>query len=186
MKKTFALSILTILAFGATVGLTPATAVAKEQFLVLDIEGRGTITIQLYADKAPKACAQISGLAQKGFYDGQKFFKVIRSPRPFLAQLGDPQSKTKSITDSNMGNGGTGAKIAFEDSGQRHVKGAVGLAMKPDDSGTLFGDSQFYLMLGNAGFLDGKYTVFATVTKGLDVLDTVEQGDVIKSVKFVN
>lgn len=186
MKKPIALSILTILAASATVGFSPFAPVAKEQFLVLDIENRGQITIQLHTDKAPKACAQIAGLAKSGFYDGQKFFKVVRSPRPFLAQLGDPQSKSKPITDANMGNGGTGAKIAFEESGFRHVKGAVGLAMKPDDAGTLFGDSQFYIMLGNAGFLDGKYTVFAVVTKGLDVLDTVEQGDVIKSVKLTN
>ncbi|MCE9560223.1 MAG: peptidylprolyl isomerase [Armatimonadetes bacterium] len=161
----------------------------KTKVLVMDVKGRGEIVIELFTDKAPKATSQIAKLADSKFYDAQRFFKVVRTPRPFLAQIGDPQSKTKSLADSNMGNGGTGAKIPYEDSGVRHTKGVVGLAMKLDEGGgdeTYYGDSQFYIMLGSAGFLDGKYTVFGRVVSDFAVVDALKEGDVVTSVHVEN
>lgn len=161
-----------------------AMAAPKPQSLVVEIADRGEIVIELMSEKAPLATAHIGSLAANGFYNGQKIFRVARSPRPFLAQMGDPNTKKLPLTDEAIGSGGAGAAIPFEETGLKHTRGAVGLAMKADANGKLVGDSQFYFMLGNAGFLDGKYTVFGRITKGLDLLDKLAEGDVITRVTF--
>lgn len=155
---------------------------AKETTLVMEIENRGKLVIELHTKDAPKACEHILGLTRRKFYDGQRFFNVVRKPRPFLIQFGDPGTLTKPITDETLGKGGTGAKIPYEDSGHRHVRGAVGLSRLPDDKNS--GDCQFYIMLGTYGFLDGNYTVFGQVTEGLDLLDTIEKGDKVTRVSL--
>jgi peptidylprolyl isomerase len=149
--------------------------------LTVAIEGRGNIVIKLYTKEAPKACSHIMQLAKQGFYDGQRFFRVTRSPRPYIAQVGDPQSRN-GVDDASIGTRGTGAKIPFEDSGHSNDKYAVGLAAllsKDRDSG----DSQFYIVLGDGNkFLDGSYTVFGTVIAGKDIVDRLEKGDRITSI----
>jgi len=147
----------------------------------VNVEGRGTIVIRMFTKEAPKACSHILGLVRQGFYDGQRFFRVTRSPRPFIAQAGDPASRN-GVDDPNIGSQGTGVRIPYEDSGHSNDKYAVGLAAlvsRDRDSG----DSQFYIVLGDGNnFLDGSYTVFGTVTEGKDVVDHLEKGDRITSV----
>lgn len=143
--------------------------------LKLEIEGRGTVIIRLYRDKAPKAVAQIVKLAKSGFYDGLRFHRADRTPRPYLVQVGDPKSKSGDLNAPGMGTNGTGARIAFEDSGLTNVAGAVGLARLGQDRDS--GDSQFYILLGAQRFLDGNYTVFGQVTDGMDVVRKIEKGD---------
>lgn len=179
MRSLNLLSGLTFMAICAS-----AMAAPKAQTLTVEIADRGSIVIELFSEKAPLATAHIGGLAERGFYNGQKIFRVVRSPRPFLAQMGDPNTKNKPLTDESIGQGGSGAKIPFEDTGAKHTVGAVGLAMKADANGKLIGDSQFYFMLGTAGFLDGKYTVFGRITKGLDLLEKLTEGDTISKVTF--
>lgn len=145
--------------------------------MVVTIRGKGEIHIRLRADKAPKTVARISELAKSGFYNNQKFHKVVRDPRPFLIQVGDPESKTKPVR--SVGDGGSGRTIAYENSGLRNKRGAVGLAAPPDNRDG--GDSQFYVLLGDYAFLDGSYTVFGTVEKGMDVADKVQMGDLVES-----
>ena len=70
-----------------------------ETVLRIDVEGKGSIFIRMNTDKAPKASAQIAKLARQGFYDGQRWFRVVKKPRPFLIQTGDPQSKDASKLD---------------------------------------------------------------------------------------
>jgi len=154
----------------------------QESFLLVDVKGKGRITIQLFTDKAPKTTARIKELAMKKFYDGQKFFKVITKPRPFLAQFGDPLTKTKDLNDESIGTGGTGVTLPLEDTGIHHGVGAVGLSRLPEDPNS--GDCQFYIMLGEAGFLDGKYCVFGQVTKdSLELLKRLDAGDVVTTVR---
>lgn len=162
-----------------------SSAAPKASQLVVEIENRGSLTIELFTEKAPLATSHIAELARAGFYDGLKFFRVVRSPRPFLAQTGDPNTLKRPLGDSSIGEGGSGKAIPFEDTGEKHTVGAVGLAMKPNKSGVLMGDSQFYIMLGSAGFLDGKYTVFGRVSKGQDLLEKIQEGDVMRKVTFV-
>jgi cyclophilin family peptidyl-prolyl cis-trans isomerase len=153
----------------------PSSEVAEATILRLEIEGKGTLAIQMHTREAPLTTARILELAGQGFYNGQRFFKVVRSPRPFLAQIGDPNSRTRPIDDPTLGTGGTGRRIPFESTPFRHVTGAVGLARLPDDPNS--GDSQFYIMLGPASFLDGNYTVFGQVVSGLELLNRLEVGD---------
>ncbi|MBS1706897.1 MAG: peptidylprolyl isomerase [Armatimonadetes bacterium] len=161
-----------------------ARSEADSKRIVVDIEGRGRIVIELHTKEAPKASGHIADLAAKGFYDGQKFFRVVREPRPFLVQVGDPNSRNGKLDDPEMGKGGSGTKVPYEDSGFKHRRGAVGLAHLPDDKNS--GDSQFYIMLADHGFLDGTYTVFGQVTEGLDVLDKIKLGDRVTKVSVVD
>lgn len=159
-------------------------AKAGETLLQLEVEGRGTIVIRLHTKEAPKTTAHISQLAKSGFYNGQRFFEVIKSPRPYLVRLGDPLSKDASkLDDPKMGTGGSGKKITFENSGFTHDTGAVGLATFRDDKNS--GDSQFYIMLAPHKFLDGQYTVFGKVVDGMDVVNRIQKGDLVVTAKII-
>ena len=154
-----------------------------ETVMKLTIEGRGNIFIKLHTKEAPRTTTQITNLVGQGFYDGQRVFRSEKSPRPFMIQMGDPQTKTKPISDPTIGSGGSGNKIAFEESGYPNDEGAVGLAAIPGDKNS--GDSQFYILLGRARFLDGNYTVFGQVVAGMDTVKKVERGDRITSVTIL-
>jgi len=109
-------------------------------------------------------------LAKKGFYNKLTFHRVEPG---FVVQGGDPKGN---------GTGGPGYTIKAEFNAHKHVRGTVAMARStdPDSAG-----SQFYICLGPASFLDGKYTVFGLVTKGMDVVDGIRIGDRMKSVKIV-
>lgn len=173
------------MACAACVVLATAQVKAKpgQTLWLIDVKGRGQIQIELFTSKAPKATAQIMKLSQQGFYNGQKFFKVVKQPRPFLIQTGDPGSKTKPMDDATLGKGGSGSKVPYEDSGVSNDTGAVGLSTLPNDRDS--GDSQFYILLGPAKFLDGSYTVFGKVVGGMDVVRAVELGDQVTSTSIV-
>lgn len=151
--------------------------------LRLDVAGKGAIVIALDAQAAPKTVAQIVRLAREGFYDDMPFFRVERTPRPYLAWFGDPKSRA-GLNNSALGTGGSGKKVAFERTGLRHVKGAVGLARPLDDENG--GDSVFYIVLDSAPFLDGKYAVFGRVSSGMDVVDRLEKGDRVTKATVLN
>lgn len=153
--------------------LALAALARADTVMRLEIENRGTISILLYTDKAPKTTSHIIALAKRGFYDGQRFHQVVRSPRPYRVQIGDPASRSGDL--DSVGQGGSGARIPYEDTGFPNVEGAVGLSTLPGDKNS--GDSQFYMLLGNARFLDGSYTVFGKVISGMDVLRKIERGD---------
>lgn len=155
----------------------------KATTMTLKIQGKGDVVITLYTKEAPKTTAHILGLAEKGFYDGLKFFRVMKEPKPFLVLFGDPQTKTKAIDDAAIGTGGSGKRIAYEDSGKSNLKGAVGLSTLPRDKDS--GDSQFYILLDDKPFLNGNYTVFGQVTSGMDVVSKVEVGDQVTSISIV-
>ena len=142
----------------------------------VSIEGKGSFTITLYTAKAPKTTAQIIKLAKGGFYDRQRFHIAIRSPRPYRVQVGDPSSKSGDLS----GTGGSGSTVPYEENDLTNVAGMVGLSHDPNDKNS--GDSQFYILLGSARFLDGSYTVFGKVTDGMDVVEKIEKGDRIEKV----
>jgi cyclophilin family peptidyl-prolyl cis-trans isomerase len=148
--------------------------------MVVDVANRGKIEILLRTDLAPKTTDHIIKLAESGFYNGQKWFRVVKDPRPFLIQMGDPASRTKPMNDPSLGSGGSGAKIPYEDTGLSNNKGMVGLATPKDKKDE--GDSQFYILLDNQRFLDGSYTVFGQVVSDWKVVQAVELGDQVTSV----
>lgn len=160
-----------------TTGFAPAPM--ADTTLNLTVEGKGEIVIRLATDKAPRTTAHIMRLAESGFYNGQKFFRVVTEPRPFLVQFGDPGSRSKPMGDPDLGKGGSGAKIAFEDTGLPNVEGSVGLSTPQGQRDA--GDSQFYVNLDNNRFLDGNYTVFGQVVRGMDVVKRLRLGDQVTS-----
>lgn len=171
-----------MLRFGVNIVLLGLTAMSLAQArLVVSVEGRGDFTIRLYTKEAPQTTARIMELAEKGFYNGLRFHRSERVPKPFLVQVGDPKSRTGDINDPSLGTNGTGKSLAYEDSGMSHDLGAVGLARLPDSRDS--GDSQFYIMLSPARFMDRKYTVFGTISAGMDVVNKIEKGDRITGVR---
>ena len=130
---------------------------------------RGTIRVELAADKAPLTVANFVNLAQRGFYDGLKFHRVIND---FMIQGGCP-----------LGTGTGGPGYRFEDeanNGLRHERGVLSMA----NAGPNTNGSQFFITHVATPWLDGKHTVFGRVIEGLDVVDAIKQGDMIKSLKI--
>ncbi len=138
----------------------PALAAEPENTLYLDLEW-GRVEIVLRPDLAPRHVARIKELVRRKFYDGLKFHRVIRN---FMAQTGDPKGN---------GTGGSGINIPAEFSAEPHVRGTLSMARarSPDSA-----DSQFFIVLAPAPFLDGKYTVWGKVVKGMQHVDRIRKG----------
>ena len=141
-----------------------------KQSAVITMEKGGEIAIEFFPDDAPKTVENFVTLAKKGFYNGVTFHRVEPG---FVVQGGDPKGN---------GTGGPGYTIPAEFNKQKHVRGAVAMARTSDPNSA---GSQFYICLAPANFLDGQYTVFGIVTKGMDVVDKVKVGDKMKTVKIV-
>jgi peptidylprolyl isomerase len=123
----------------------------------------GKIVIKLRPDLAPKHVAQIKALVARKFYDGIVFHRVIAG---FMAQTGDPKG---------TGEGGSDLpNIPAEFSKTSFKRGTLGMARTSDPNSA---NSQFFICLADASFLDGKYTVFGEVTSGMDVVDKIKKGD---------
>ena len=107
-------------------------------------------------------------LIQEGFYDGVTFHRVISN---FMIQGGDP---------TGSGRGGPGYRFEDECKGNplRHERGVISMA----NAGPGTNGSQFFITHGPQPHLDGKHTVFGKVTKGLDVVDTIKQGDAMNKI----
>lgn len=128
---------------------------------------KGNIVFEMFPDTAPKTVERISHLIESGFYNGLKFHRVVPG---FVIQGGDPLGN---------GTGGSGVKLPAEFNNKPHVTGSVAMARAADPNSA---DSQFYICLAPQPSLDGKYTVFGQVTEGLEVIQKVRIGDVMKKV----
>ena len=129
----------------------------------------GPIRIQLEPEKAPLTVANFVNLAKRGYYDGLNFHRVIPD---FMVQGGCPQG---------TGTGGPGYR--FEDearNGLSHERGVLSMA----NAGPGTNGSQFFITHVSCPWLDGKHTVFGKVLDGQNIVDTVKQGDLIKSVSI--
>ncbi|HZH25268.1 MAG TPA: peptidylprolyl isomerase [Solirubrobacteraceae bacterium] len=120
---------------------------------------KGDIVFEMFDDDAPKTVGNMRELAEKGFYDGLTFHRIIRD---FMIQGGCPKG---------TGTGGPGYQ--FEDEFNQHkiVRGALAMA----NSGPNTNGSQFFIVTTDAApWLDGKHTVFGKVTSGMEVVDQLE------------
>ena len=101
-------------------------------------------------------------MTREGFYDGLKFHRVIEG---FMAQTGDP--------DGN-GTGGSGQNLIAEFSQVSHERGALSMARSanPDSA-----DSQFFIVLDEASWLDNKYTMWGRVIEGMEHIDAIKKGE---------
>lgn len=169
MKKRIILLSIVVL----SVFLTMTTFAAEEakkggEKPVVTVEmDKGKIVFEMYPDVAPKTVERISHLIESGFYNGLTFHRVVPG---FVIQGGDPKGD---------GTGGSGVKLPAEFNNKSHVTGTVAMARAADPNSA---DSQFYICLAPQPSLDGKYTVFGQVTEGLDVIQKVRIGDVMKKV----
>ena len=126
----------------------------------------GDMVIELWPDVAPKTVENFKTLAQKGFYDGTAFHRVIKD---FMIQGGDPNTKDAK-KEAAWGTGDPGYKIKAEFNDRTHARGVISMARSndPDSAGC-----QFFICHGHPKFLDRQYTAFGKLIKGDDVLEKI-------------
>ena len=136
---------------------------------------KGVIEFETYPNEAPKTVAHILGLVKRNFYNGLRVHRV--APK-FVIQFGDPY--TRDMTKKELwGTGASGKSIGVAEFNKKrpHKLGAVAMAHKGIAKDA---DSQIYVTLRPTPELDGKYTVFGQVITGMDVVQKIQVGDVIK------
>ena len=142
-------------------------ALQNHPIVTMNIKGYGTVTLELYPEKAPNTVNNFVTLANSGFYDGLTFHRIIEG---FMIQGGDPEG---------IGTGGPGYTIPgeFASNGYtandlKHNKGVISMARSqaPDSAG-----SQFFIMSEDSPHLDGDYAAFGEVTSGIDVIEAIEK-----------
>jgi len=131
---------------------------------------KGDIRLELYPDETPLTVANFVNLAERGYYDGVTFHRVISN---FMIQGGDP---------TGTGRGGPGYRFEDEFHPSLRHDGPGVLSMANAGPGT--NGSQFFITHGPTPHLDGKHTVFGRVVAGQDVVDAVRQGDTMKAVEI--
>ena len=134
---------------------------------------KGDMLVSFFDKDAPKTVANFIGLAQKGYYDGLSFHRVLPD---FVIQGGCPNGN---------GAGGPGYQIECELTGenQYHDRGVLSMA----HAGRNTGGSQFFVChsRNNTSHLDRVHTCFGKVTEGFDVIDAIQQGDVIEAIEII-
>jgi cyclophilin family peptidyl-prolyl cis-trans isomerase len=128
---------------------------------------RGTIQIELAVLDAPLTVENFLTLARRGYFTGLSVHRVVPD---FVVQDGDPRSD---------GEGGPGYTIRDELTARPYLRGTVGMALDWADTG----GSQYFITVSPQPHLDAKYTVFGRVVEGMDVVDRIQQGDVIRRVR---
>lgn len=147
---------------------------------VIELAKGGEFEILFYPDVAPNHVANFVSLAKRGFYNGTTFHRVLEG---FMAQGGDPEG---------TGSGGPGYTIPAEFSDLPHERGTLSMARTPDPNS---GGSQFFICFTRTPQLDGQYSIFGEVVRGMEVVDGLkrrdpeqgprEPGDAIKSVIII-
>ncbi len=174
---------------------------------------RGNILVEVNGDSAPLTAGNFIDLVNKGVYNGTIFHRVIRTPVPFVVQGGDPLSKEIGVPKKDYGTGNYIDKVSskarlipleiklksevlprysqqiigarYLDQLQiRHQRGSLAMARSKEvDSAS----AQFYIALKALPELDGRYSVFGKVLKGIEIIDEIEQGDqLIKAILVQN
>lgn len=170
---------------------------------------KGAIQLSLDGAAAPLTAGNFVDLVRRGTYNGTMFHRVVREPMPFVVQGGDPLSADPSIPIDQLGRGdfidpasGQPRQLPLElmlegessprygqitaGPGQRlklqHQRGAVAMARSEDPNSA---SSQFYIALQALPELDGRYAVFGRVSRGMDVVDRLRQGDRVISARLV-
>jgi len=136
-------------------------AADKAHTLLLDTK-YGQVKIELLPKIAPKHVERITALANKGFYDGLKFHRVIPG---FMAQTGDP------LGNGTGGSDGPDLKAEFSD--VPYERGVLGMARAQNPNSA---NSQFFIMFAPASNLNGQYTVFGKVLSGMEFVDKIKKG----------
>lgn len=126
----------------------------------------GNMEIAFFAEKAPKHVENFITLARAGFYDRTIFHRVIPG---FMIQGGDPNTKNPNKPET-YGMGGPNHRVQAEFNDIPHRRGIVSMARTNDPNSA---GSQFFIVVQDSNFLDGKYTVFGEVVKGMEIADKI-------------
>ena len=176
-RNSFGLSCLAVVAVlvlaSACKGATDGLPVRNTgHYAIIETE-HGAIIVELYPAVAPKTVANFETLVNKGFYNGLTWHRVEPG---FVVQGGDPDG---------TGTGGPGYTVPGEiNKNEHHLRGTLATARTGDEVNPqrASSGSQFYICLDKAPFLDGNYTIFGGVIKGMDVVDQIQKGDHMKKI----
>ena len=176
MRHSFRLVIATfvVTAWMAGTGVAAAqTPTPGNPVVVMELQ-KGTVMIELYPQEAPKTVANVLALVKSNFYNRQHFHRA----ESFVVQVGDPDSKDLQRRDM-WGRRGNGRPLGVAEISRKltHKKGAVGMAHAGDPAKA---DSQFYITKLPRKIPEGKYAIFGQVISGMDVVDKIELGDLVK------
>jgi len=130
---------------------------------------KGPFTVELLPGEAPLNVDNFVQLANRGYFNGFTFHRVVPN---FVVQDGDPRGD---------GNGGPGYQIRCEINEVPYDRAAVGMALSGKDTG----GSQWFVTHSPQPHLDGGYTVFGHVVAGMEVVDRIVRGDVIRSIVII-
>ena len=155
----------------------------------MEIEGLGTMKIELYPDQAPNTVKNFITLANRGFYDGLTFHRIVKdfmvqggdkegtgSGSPTLADLRDDGSKTENYAIK-----GEFVQNGFNQNSLRHEKGVISMARSDYSQMGLYEEgynsagSQFFIMTEDNSSLNGYYAAFGKVIEGMEVLDKLNE-----------
>lgn len=148
---------------------------SNKPIVTIEMEDGGIIKIELYPSKAPETVRNFVTLINNGFYNGTIFHRTIPG---FMIQGGDPDG-------TGMGGPGYSIKGEFKENGVenpiQHLRGVVSMARtgNPNSAG-----SQFFIMVDDADYLDGKYAAFGIVLEGMDVVDKIVKTRVVTRSPF--
>ena len=126
----------------------------------LSIENYGVIKLELYPDIAPQTVENFVKLAKDGFYDGNRFHRIIDG---FMIQGGRDLSGTVEKIKGEFSSNGFENKL-------KHTKGVISMARASDPDSA---SSQFFIMVGDADWLDGEYAAFGKVTEGYEIAEKI-------------
>lgn len=141
----------------------------KRKLIARIYTAKGTVTMELFPADAPLTVDSFITLARRGYFNGLTFHRVVAN---FVIQGGDP---------NGSGEGGPGYQIRCEVNQRPYGRGAVGMALSGKDTG----GSQFFITHSPQPHLDGGYTVFGQVISGMEAVDRITRGDVIKRIDVV-
>ena len=164
-KKTISLQIKKIIALTIALIISTGISFAGSKKIAFISTHYGDIYIEFFQDKAPGHYKNFYKLAASGFYDGTTFHQIVPGLK---IQGGDPNSKDDDRI--NDGEGGPGYTINAEINDLHHDRGMLAMARgdELDSAG-----SQFFIVVQNSRFLDGKFTIFGRVVHGMDVVDII-------------
>ena len=135
----------------------------------------GIVVIETRPDLAPKHVAQITQLVADGKYDGVVFHRVIDG---FMAQTGDVEFGNSTNDNFNISRAGTGGSslpdIEAEFSEANHGRGALSMARSQNPNSA---NSQFFICFNDCSFLDGQYSIWGYVIKGMEFVDNIKMGE---------
>ena len=155
-RKLILITLLILCLFGCSGKEKKAETVNVE----MAVKDYGTVKMELYPDVAPKTVENFVSLVKESFYDGKFFHRIIDG---FMIQGGaDFEGKVEKIEGEFASNG-------FENK-LKHTEGVISMARANDPNSA---SSQFFIMVGDAPWLDGEYAAFGKVTEGLDIVKKI-------------